>query len=143
MSVMNNIIAEEGVAEYWLEKKAEREKAEEFARAFWEETDRIKEEKKRAEERQRIQKKLNKACSTIESFVYLYFSDDIDAGNNFMYDIINNGMSVIVALSKYNISLLFDEKISDLENEFYVCQMNRHIPYIKSRKNLYRLEITR
>lgn len=143
MSVMNNIIAEEGVAEYWLEKKAEREKAEEFARAFWKETERIQEEKKRTEERQRIQIRLNKASSIIESFVNLYFSDNIENGNNFIYEVINGIKSLREAINKYNISLLFNDNLSELENAFYVCQANRYMPYIKSRKDLYRLQITR
>lgn len=67
MSVMNCIEAEEGVTEYWLEKKERREKAEEFARDFWAETDRINAEKKAAEERRKRQAQLNKACSDIES----------------------------------------------------------------------------
>ena len=142
MSVMNCIEAEEGVAEYMLEKADRREKAREFAREFWEETDRINAEKKAAEERRKKQERLNKACSDIENFVSLYFNDNIDLGNNFIYEVINGRMPLRQAIVKYNISL-FNDNISELDAAFYVCMANRHMPYIKSRKDMLRLDFRR
>ena len=139
---MNCIEAEEGVAEYWLEKKERREKAEEFARDFWAETDRINAEKKAAEERRKRQAQLNKACSDIESFVSLYFIDNIDLGNNFIYEVINRKVTLRQAIVKYNISL-FSDNISQLDAAFYVCMANRYMPQVESRKDMLRLDYRR